>query len=226
MTEHDLRRCHRVALHLQSNRCRRERPVERLLLPNLVSRVLHARPGSESPSGFRSGRARFRESSRSTERRRTSPARLPRLPVADTSFTFAPSATSAGPRLEALTKYAGPAAEDRVIPVLARLDQALAVLHAEQPLPAAVIPAARPLAEVAAHRSHVADLRAGDAANRLTRATGTRSGSQRCSPDSSNVDQPRRCAGRRLALRDAAKLLDALDVHDPLRASRRSPSSG
>ena len=31
-----------------------------------------------------------------------------RAPSAEAIFTFAPSATSAGPRLEALTKYAGP----------------------------------------------------------------------------------------------------------------------
>ena len=31
-----------------------------------------------------------------------------RVPLAETSLIFAPSATSAGPRLDALTKYAGP----------------------------------------------------------------------------------------------------------------------
>ena len=55
------------------------------------------------------------------------------------------------------------AAENRVIAIVAIRNQALAVLHRQQAESLAVIPAARTLAEIAADRPHVANLRAGNA---------------------------------------------------------------
>ena len=57
--------------------------------------------------------------------------------------------------------------EDRVIAIVARADQALAVLHGQQAVTGAEVPAPRPLEQVAADRGHVADLGRADFDGRL-----------------------------------------------------------
>ena len=111
MAHHDMRAVHFAAAHLQRHRRRRQRPVERLLLPDLVGRVLREpRPRNHDLGddlvrlqidlplclGFAGITKNF---STATVRAPDSPNRI---------VTFAPSAISAGPRLDALTKYAGP----------------------------------------------------------------------------------------------------------------------
>ena len=57
--------------------------------------------------------------------------------------------------------------QDGVVAVVAVGNQWLALVNRQQSKPGAIIPAARALAEVAAHCSHAADLRAADAFRRL-----------------------------------------------------------
>ena len=57
--------------------------------------------------------------------------------------------------------------EDGVVAVVPLADEALAVLHAQQAVAGAVVPAPRALEEVAAEGGHVADLRRADLEGRL-----------------------------------------------------------
>src|ERR1035438_606874 len=98
--------------------------------------------------------------------------------------------------------------------VLAIRNQRLAVVRRQQAESLPVIPAARALAQVAAGRPHVANLRAGNAARRIRQrfvlVADIGVGGQLIHGDQRADAQPGR------GLLDALQFLDALDVHHPL----------
>ncbi len=107
--------------------------------------------------------------------------------------------------------------ENRVVSVVAGSHQALAVLHAEQAVACAEIPASRPLEQVAPQRGHVADLRRPDFERRLPE--------RRVCPANSgirhDVGQPGPRADRQSArlgvAGDSGQVLDVLQIDHAIR---------
>src|ERR1035438_5635009 len=98
-----------------------------------------------------------------------------------------------------------------MVAIVAIRHQALAVLHGQQPETSAVIPAARPLAQVAAGRPHVADLRARDAHHGTMQR---RIFSAHGGVPSEFIESNRRADSQSLGrMVNAAQLLNAFDIH-------------
>src|SRR5262249_32603801 len=105
--------------------------------------------------------------------------------------------------------------EDGVIFVLAVGNQRIAVLIlGQQSVASAIIPAARALAEVAADRPHIADLRAGDSPGRRGQRRKVLANIGVFEQLVEGDDRPDAQAG--LVVLDSAQLFDVLDIHHAL----------
>jgi hypothetical protein len=152
-------------LHPQRDRRRCERPVHGVPLAHFVGRVLHVRSRDDDLghdlarskgdlAGVRVGRSY--EKLRSVDLA---------VPLCRSHLHLRAERDQRRPEAGGTDEIRRATSKDSGITILARLDEALAILGREEAVARAVVPVAGALAQVAGHGSHVSDLRAGDAPN-------------------------------------------------------------
>src|SRR5579871_6869290 len=212
VSKHNRRLADVRSLHPDRDRSGHQRPIQRFFLPDFVRRVLHA---------MRGWHVDFRQDFVGQQRRfarhfilRTDEEFLRRdhaLSGSRNQLHLRAERDRSRTQARRTDEIRRSAAEDRVIAIVAVRNQALAVLHGEQSEAAPVIPATGTLAQVAADRSHVADLRTRDAHHR---AVQRRKFAANGCVGSKFIERHRRANAQPLpGSMDSAKLLHAFDVH-------------
>ena len=161
MAEYDLRGIDRIALHLEGDRGGRQRPIKSVLFPDFVCGILHARSGDQDLcQDFVRAPARSPASLSLAGLTKNLSRPTSRLPGRRRQLHLGAERDQSRSEAGCANEVSRTTAEDRVVPVVAGRDQALAVFHRKQTVTGAEIPASRPLAQIAADRSHIPDLRA------------------------------------------------------------------